>query len=558
TWVFDGLVSVDDLTAADAAAEQIAGPVSISFDPDAEAIGVQTELSTSNVQLRDAALPVFGSSVRIIADTVIDLAASRAILRTVRLDGAESAFSAAGDVAFNLSRLDVSGDGVVTAGDDLPTVRLDRWQARRSQSEEPIEVTLSGGAATDLLPEDVRAWLGPEAGFQVVGSSDLSETFTVASVDLEAGETRLTGSGRLVGNAITGEATFIGAPGRINDVEFGAMDLQMTAEGAIDDLAVSLAASAEHMLVSGQTIEAPRVTVTSSIRDGAISGTLEAAATVEGEDVRLMAEPSLADQVWQVAALDIAYGDFTAAGQLAGDGRDLSALVGQIDLDGPIPVAIGGTRPTVTGTLSLTEETVFSDLSVSGVQGEGFDVETLDLKGAGQRDSITGTLASSGRVTIDGVSNPFDLAMPLSANLADQTIEARPAGQLADIAFETHAPLTITFGDQSAQLAGRLGLLGGDIAVEAVQAPDVITASVNASGLTITDAARLFGQRGLRGDLSAQMSLSGAADDVTGAGKIELVGVSRADASGPPADILLDLSLSGDELLITGRGEAPA
>ncbi|MEL7481723.1 MAG: translocation/assembly module TamB domain-containing protein, partial [Pseudomonadota bacterium] len=307
-----------------------------------------------------------------------------------------------------------------------------------------------------------------------------------------------------------------------------------------------------------ETIEAPRVTVISSIRDGAISGTLEAATSVEGEDVRLMAEPSLADQVWQVAALDIAYGAFTAAGQLAGDGGDLSALVGQIDLDGPIPMAIGGTRPTVTGTLSLTEETVFSDLSVSGVQGEGFDVETLDLKGAGQRDAITGTLASSGRVTIDGVSNPFDLAMPLSANLAGQTIEARPAGQLADIAFETLAPLTITFGDQSAQLAGRLGLLGGDIAVAAVQAPDVITASVNASGLTITDAARLFGQRGLRGDLTAQMSLSGAADDVTGAGKIELVGVSRADASGPPADILLDLSLSGDELLITGRGEAPA
>lgn len=414
-------------------------------------------------------------------------------------------------------------DAALPRVDDI-AMRIGALGLRQSPEDEPIQLDLeiTGAAAPDRL--DLAF-----ATDGLAGTLDGTLSSGALSVDLTA---RLADLARLA-PVLTGAATL---EGRLR--------------GTPDDLAIDISLAGEDITLHGHAVEDPQATLTARDVTGALSGTLDARASIAGQPLRAhsqIARPSEGALAFEKIALSL--GAIQVAGDLAMGSAPLPA--GRMTIDAPSLAALGAVvGEAVEG--GLTAALVLSDTPGEPALAFQAEAETVRygdtrlnaLKATGRFEELLESITGEAELTVSSVSGGVDardirltahglgpsvaVAMTGSANgialALDGTISETEAGH--DLAL---GKITLRKESFAAWLAepARIALRNGDAHIEK------LTLSIGSGRVDISGRA---GAKHL--DLSTRItslpaSLADAfVPDVGLSGTIE----GTIDVSGTPAD----------------------
>ena len=343
-------------------------------------------------------------------------------------------------------------------------------------------------------------------------------------------------------------------------IEQATLDVSLAAvdQGWAFDTNLAVAA----LTVAQQRIEQLRLDAPGRFVAGVVHTGIALAADVQSQPAQLDTALTLDGQAWSLADLTGGWAGWQVAGNVSGNlatPEQARGLVRLSGAQGPLDV---------TAALDLLGSSADLIATVSGAQGPGWSLDTQTLTASLSQAQVSGTLRGAGQVTRDGAPVALVMTVPFEASPQRRRVSLTPTASLGDIKVTTLSPLVIQTVDGVLDAAWVLGVLGGQVNVQAALDGDALEARVDLDGLDLVDLGPWVGRDDLRGtlsgqarlpksrqltDLSASIDASGVAVGPANAPSLGLTGAARLASQRLDFEIQAVDSLGTFQALTTGR-----
>lgn len=549
TWQVDGDLDAIGLAFDPVSASRIFGPLELTVRTDGSGVVLVSNLASEGFRLSGKTDQRLGDAPGLVAKATFFPEAGEADVGSLVMRAAQGEVRLSGQAAFDLSKIDLDGSASLAPSGGLPGLAVRRWRAVRGSAEEPIAITLAGRADLADLPESLGGWPGETADIRLDALAMPGGELTLRRLNINSPQALLSLSGRMGNGSPAARLDFEATSGDFGAAAFDRLTFGFDLAGAGDGIKLAGQARASGVLAGGEPVVAPALDFDGTYSGGVITGRLSVGATIRDEPFRLHAEPEISSTDWRLASLSASWDLLSGSGILAGSGADLRAINGDLRVEGRL--GRSASAPAFSGSVALSDALASFDVTASNVTASGIELAEIRLTGSGARNALTGNLMLSGTVPLGGDDDTFRLTAPIEANLVDPALTLSPEGALGGAAFTTLDPIGIALRGDGLAAEGRFGLFGGSAAFDLVQVGDALNAGLRIEGVRAGRLGRVFGRRGLRGELAADLRLSGAGDALSGEGAISISNLRAAGRESLPTDLRMDLSLGGGVLAIT-------
>ncbi|QGG80106.1 hypothetical protein GH975_05770 [Litorivicinus lipolyticus] len=322
-------------------------------------------------------------------------------------------------------------------------------------------------------------------------------------------------------------------------IEQATLDLSVSAvdQGWAFDTDLALAA----VTIAQQRVEQVRLAAPGRWVAGVLYTDIALAAEVQSQPAQLETALVVDGQAWSLAQLTGGWAGWQIAGTVSGNLATPEQARGSVQLSGtqgPLDV---------TAALDLLGASAELSATVSGAQGPGWSLDTQTLTALLTPTQISGTLRGTGRVERGGAPVALAMSVPFEASPQRQRVSLTPTASLGDIKVKTLSPLVIQDVNGVLDAAGVLGMLGGQVNVQAALDGDALQARVDMDGLDLVDLGPWVGRDDLRGTVSGQVRLPKSRRLTDLSARFDAAGLAAGPANTP------SLALTGEARLAAQR-----
>lgn len=553
---FDGDIEASDVDVPSFAAKAVSGPLSAVYD--SPSITVRTTLTGRGAALPGMAGQIAGAQPSVQMNALYSLDARSLALRETIVRGKAGRVSAAGTLQFSPGfSANLAGsfnlDGA-EAGLARPVRLNGQFQANRSGAGR-TGFTLSSQAMNfGSLPAPLDQWSDGRASLNARGELVTDGSVRLSSLSLRSGTLQLEGSGRYSSDGRLYADTSLGAgEAMIGGLTLESVTGQTVISGPLSGLEFETRLNAPSL--SGSGISFSDITLLASGRYG--DGKLDAGADLEAgtSNGPLAASTglSLDGSRWQLNGFGGRWGDLDATADLSGQGGNIGAVRGSLDIIGDLPEGLPAQR--IVADAQIEGERVVLDASLETVAFGPTRADALILRANGTPDDITFIAEMEGRTELNALTyeTAFNLDGTLQGLASGQLdLTASVAAILGDIGFVTEEPIHYTRHDDGFEAGAKFAALGGTL-TSGITTRGETSIRLQGENLKIAPLLVIAGRPGLTGAMNIGVALDEVEGGLAGPMSVELKSVARPGSDLPPVDLIISGDLAPGELVTSIR-----
>lgn len=414
-----------------------------------------------------------------------------------------------------------------------------------------IEVQTQGDA--ELAAGIDGLWLTGPFDIQTDILIDPSGRIEARSIDLTGAYLSAAASGAFESGALNVDLTANAQAGELGGLAIEGLAIEAAIIGALDDLAIAVAAEPRGLIASGYGIDEPSLTFDGRRVGNRFEGDLVVRARHRGEALALDTGIFQDGGLWGLSNFEADLFGLTAVGAASGNGASLADLTADLRLSGA-PTLLPQVGQ-VDGRVELSGETAFADLTFEQISTDAVTFKQVRLSANGTRYEVSGALNLDGDVELGDRTMPLQAASNYTLRPFAGELDFDLDGSIDSVAVQSVQPISLRRSGEEMSVNAELSTLGGFVKVDGSQSLTGLDLDAEIVDLALADLAVLAGRERLTGQINGSFRLSGEGKDLTGEGRLDLKQISQTGSGLAPTDIAATLTLLGNSLQLSGTVE---